>query len=223
MKPSRTVLGAAVAAVLALGAAPAFATIEKITLTGQWVDNLETIAGAQGSAVTAYSKDGATFSVSFDIAQTFAFTTMVDGFTVPTTAPATDLSNFVYKLNGVVVPTTLSPVLAPDCMATGALCDVEFFSATGNQGGALGLDFGDHTVEFIGSDFGSTGTLNEGAYASAVNIDYTTDGFGNVINEGTSSITITPIPEPAAWALMMVGFGGVGGALRGAARKPRLA
>jgi hypothetical protein len=34
---------------------------------------------------------------------------------------------------------------------------------------------------------------------------------GNVL---LKSLTVTPVPEPGTWALMIAGFGGIGAALR---------
>jgi hypothetical protein len=33
-------------------------------------------------------------------------------------------------------------------------------------------------------------------------------------NSGGVSLSITPVPEPGAWALMLLGFGGMGAMLR---------
>lgn len=50
--------------------------------------------------------------------------------------------------------------------------------------------------------------------------------FANILAAGdfdAASATITPVPEPAAWALMLAGFGGVGAALRRRRRPAALA
>ena len=49
---------------------------------------------------------------------------------------------------------------------------------------------------------------------------YNSPGFGGVWD--FAGATMTAIPEPAAWAMMLVGLGGLGAALRGA-RRERLA
>jgi hypothetical protein len=56
-------------------------------------------------------------------------------------------------------------------------------------------------------DFVATGTVNQAGYRSA----------GNVLLGG---LLLTPAPEPSTWALMLIGFAGVGMALR---RKTKLA
>jgi hypothetical protein len=215
-------LSVVIAAGVALCAAPSFATTYLVSGSGLWVNDLEDVptTGMSGTAVTEYSADNTKMTFSFEIDQTFTYVTMIGSDTVPTTAPATDLSDFTYTLGGNVVTTSLSPTLPPNCSGAGVLCDVEFFTTSDQQGGALGLDFGDYTVEFIGADFGSTGTLQSGNFDNmTINIDYTEDGNGHVIDEGTAKIDVTSVPEPSTWALMVIGVGGLGAALRTRARK----
>ncbi len=50
-------------------------------------------------------------------------------------------------------------------------------------------------------------------------IDYGVNNAGSFFNDSTGlALTITSVPEPAAWALMLVGFAGLGGALRASRR-----
>ena len=54
-------------------------------------------------------------------------------------------------------------------------------------------------------------------------IDYGVNNAGSFFNDSTGlSLTFTSTPEPAAWAMMLIGFAGLGFALRrkapGAAR-----
>lgn len=49
-------------------------------------------------------------------------------------------------------------------------------------------------------------------------------GFGAVPgyyddNTGSFSVQVAGVPEPASWAMMLIGFGGLGAAMRGARRK----
>lgn len=39
-------------------------------------------------------------------------------------------------------------------------------------------------------------------------------GISGVVLTGTSATTTAPVPEPASWSLMILGFGAIGGALR---------
>ena len=59
--------------------------------------------------------------------------------------------------------------------------------------------------------FGATNVL---LHAGDI-IDYGVNNAGNFSNDSTGlSLTFTSVPEPAMWAIMLVGFGVVGGALR---------
>lgn len=90
------------------------------------------------------------------------------------------------------------------------------------------------TVQFNGVNFniGSTGN-NEYRF---LNNQFTTNGSqnltvngysgGNGTYSGTLAFSLVPggaVPEPASWALMLVGFGGVGAILRNQRRRPAMA
>lgn len=62
-------------------------------------------------------------------------------------------------------------------------------------------------------DFGTTG-------ASGITL-LNTRGFSNAALYGTGN-RVPPVPEPGTWALMILGFGAVGGALRAARKKASL-
>jgi hypothetical protein len=70
----------------------------------------------------------------------------------------------------------------------------------------------------VASSVGTTGptlekTISPGAY-------YLQTGPITVNNELVSgSIDFAPVPEPATWAIMLVGFGAIGGAMRSTRRK----
>lgn len=48
---------------------------------------------------------------------------------------------------------------------------------------------------------------------------YDSQGDANGNDFGVDNITVASVPEPASWALMMLGFGGLGAALRGQRRR----
>jgi PEP-CTERM motif len=63
---------------------------------------------------------------------------------------------------------------------------------------------------FSGNFFAPAGTF----------IDYGVNNAGNFLNDSVGlSLTFTTVPEPASWALMLVGFGALGVALRASRRK----
>jgi hypothetical protein len=51
-------------------------------------------------------------------------------------------------------------------------------------------------------------------------IKFSVDPVGTDANNGAplNSFTVTPVPEPMSWALMLVGFAGLGAAMRGRRR-----
>ena len=76
--------------------------------------------------------------------------------------------------------------------------------------GDAGTGFGDRTV-FYEFNFGTTG-------ASGITLN--TNGFSNGVLYATNG----PVPEPATWAMMLLGFAGMGWSIRRAqARKTALA
>jgi hypothetical protein len=131
---------------------------------------------------TSYSAPGTSYSFVFDVPN-------------PTSSNPTSASNFHYTLNGV----TSSPTLT----------DVQFFDA-GNGGGMdLHTDLG--TISFFdalnfGVPFDFSSSIAIGNYTSNIVIF---DGInGNSV--GTSHIAVSAVPEPSTWAMLLLGFLGVG-------------
>ncbi|HEY5289395.1 MAG TPA: PEPxxWA-CTERM sorting domain-containing protein, partial [Caulobacteraceae bacterium] len=52
-------------------------------------------------------------------------------------------------------------------------------------------------------------------------LTFTSNDIGGNPAEGNelTAVSLTAVPEPAAWALMLAGFGGLGGALRMSRRR----
>jgi hypothetical protein len=81
---------------------------------------------------------------------------------------------------------------------------------------------------YIGDEYGAAFTAPEDAYFSHLILPlpagsysitgtvtaYTQVEYGIFAGYGAGGISLGAVPEPAAWALMLVGFGGIGAALR---------
>lgn len=110
----------------------------------------------------------------------------------------------------------------------GALFTAQFDKRTRRweQGGYLSLDGGDNNVIFIDTDYAA-------GDAGFLNYFYSVTGIGNAAFQpsfyryrapDTRTLTITRVamangvPEPASWALLIIGFGAIGAALRGRRR-----
>lgn len=116
-----------------------------------------------------------------------------------------------------------------DLAANGAAVAQFFFTAgdyqsliqvgLGRPGNFIDLDFAQHyavedtTTPFGGSenDIGQDGLIGGAEFGVAAGTNYhlnVTSAFSDTLP------TLDPMPEPGAWALMLLGFGGIGGALR---------
>ncbi len=81
---------------------------------------------------------------------------------------------------------------------------------TGTDGGPLqgAIDFA-HGASFLSF---------EPSYSGGNYFYYNSDGFGRYL-----AVSSPAVPEPATWAMMLVGFGFVGGAMRSAKRRQKAA
>lgn len=84
------------------------------------------------------------------------------------------------------------------------ITSVTFYPA--DFGGGFDLNFPDGVVSLFLADVGSTLTLITGTYSFTLGDPRAPEGSGTV--------TLTAVPEPATWAMMLVGFGGLGALLR---------
>jgi hypothetical protein len=72
--------------------------------------------------------------------------------------------------------------------------------------------FGDNIfLQFVSDLVGPTGTTIQ-IVPTAQGGSFKLDGYGDFI--GITSGQVTALPEPASWGLMLLGFGGLGAALR---------
>ncbi len=190
--------GVAVAAFFAASLAVASAHAVTITASGQWGANAPT---------TPYSVAGQTYSFSFVIPKVFSTI-----YSQPDLSVTTDSTNLKYYLNGSLVPATLD--------------NVTFFNAA--DGGGLALGFSDFSMDIYGPAFGPGGSapppLMTGSYNFFPNINGVPDSPGGTLNEGGATPGVASVvPEPSTWALMLVGFAALGGALRASRRRPATA
>ncbi len=138
----------------------------------------------QSSALTTtYSAPNESYTFLFDLPN-------------PTSGnPDTQGYNFHYTLNGNPVSSTL--------------LSVEFFPDS--VGGGFNLNLGSGgPLQFFNVLGGSTPDFTSGIQAGAflTNIAIADNVNGDSI--GSASVVVTAVPEPSTWAMMLLGFFGVG-------------
>ncbi len=111
----------------------------------------------------------------------------------PYAGPTGEISNGTVDITGHRF--TVGGVDVPE------LPDYVLFFVTSSLG-AFDLAYPSEVLSFYGPDFGSTGTVALGDY-------HLTNIAG-----GTTELSITAVPEPGEWALLIAGFGLVGTAAR---------
>ncbi|MBM6577628.1 PEP-CTERM sorting domain-containing protein [Microvirga sp. SRT01] len=111
----------------------------------------------------------------------------------------TDIYQFIVDINGIGSGSFSTSLSGPGT-------NIDFTSATFNGLVVTLTPTGD--IEFGGR---SGIAITAGALNQLI-INYTSDGLGSY--GGNLSFTPGAVPEPAAWALMIGGFGMVGGTLR---------
>ena len=130
----------------------------------------------------------------------------------------------IHIYNGFSGPTTFGTSAATSAVSAAnshAFLFQNFSPATARIGlpttYVSGTQLGVNTATFAGS-FASLG-MTRGTYTwtwgSGANADSLTVNIGTAINPGG-------VPEPATWALLILGFGAVGGAMRRRQRQPML-
>ena len=183
--------------------------------------NSSTISGsgywAANAPTTPYSLGGKAFSFSVRLNGDYAFT---DLGSVKVIDPS-QVRDVRYSLDGVPIATSVAASAPPNCAgSTGTLCAIEVIDSSG--GGGLTLDFADWSVNLFGVDnvdIGSRGKLKRGVYSFIPNINGDPSVVDGQINEGDGPTLASIVPEPATWAMMIVGLGVIGASARGRRRR----
>jgi hypothetical protein len=145
--------------------------------------------------VTAESAPNLQFTMAFNLPEPFAFSTPAPGYHL-----TSDAYNFSYTLNGQPAGSGLQ------------------YAAFGGPGtGNIQFFFLDQTTLFLsGPSVETNGVLATPSYNFFMS--YLSPNGQPFSAAGLATVSITrvesPVPEPATWAMMIGGFGLIGGALR---------
>jgi hypothetical protein len=108
-------------------------------------------------------------------------------------------------------------------LTVGKTYDLSWLYGGRNGGGpqALNVSFGGVAVTTDTSDNGVNDFWSPNAFKVVATATSETLTFASEVTSGIPSygneltdVSLTPVPEPAAWALMLMGFGGLGAGLR---------
>jgi hypothetical protein len=155
-------------------------------------------------------------------------------------APAFAATPVVLSPTPIVVPPTavFSPSVTTNAGDTDIFYEFELGSAmtlsaasfTNSAVSGSAFNFASVTVYKNNAGYGQNGasqvfspyTSGQQLTANLAAGKYTIDLKGTAVGTstvGSSFVFTTPVPEAATWAMMLVGFGGIGGALRSSRRK----
>jgi len=175
-------------------------------------------ANGTGTATLSLNTTGYTsLTISYDI---YAIMTVDGDGPFGGNSPA-DQDAFIVSVNGVATPLL-------DASFANFSGDTQSYPVSGSapQTGASAVNTlgygnsGDATYHFSDT-FAPTGGLTQIAFTGQDNQGTGDEYFGldNIVVTGVPTLT-AGAPEPGAWALMLVGLGGLGVALRASRRKP---
>lgn len=153
--------------------------------------------------------------------------TLAGLFTLDAAATVTSVEGFIDGLAGNGTISILTGAIDPASATLEHSAGFAIAASSGAWQGVFGrswnLAAGQHWVVFT-SDFSNVMTfrppnpLSQNAFAPALNGPWTKfgsrDGIGVRITGDLTPRVSGAIPEPATWAMMLLGFGAVGGALR---------
>ena len=199
----KLVLGLAGAAALAFGSTQASASaIITFGATNPVPGNNDFQGNLAGLGLTLFTTDGATITLTENSVLTFEFFGSESGFNDTIQAGAvnfTEMTNFT---------PWGAQLLGADSFLAGSLADLINFSSAGGADATVGDDgFG----IFLGANAVSGLSTNVfwlGYDDQITNVD---DNHDDMIIR----VTVSPaVPEPATWAMMLLGFGAAGFVLR---------
>lgn len=123
-------------------------------------------------------------------------------FAIDTDVAPTGFNDVSFEYSGVAV--TGHTPSGPSAFSG----DFTFYDGSPGVGGGLDADLPSSATSFVGPVL-FTGSTDAPKFLTG------TFQFGD---DGADTLTISAAPEPGAWALMILGLGGVGAALRGRRR-----
>jgi hypothetical protein len=166
---------------LATMAGNAWADLISISGSGTWAANATT---------TGLSVPNESWTLSFEVNSPIPVTNLNTGL-----GQSVSILDAIYTLNGVT---------------TGTATDVRFFSS--GFGGLFSVDFSGvgtpSDLDFYGPQIvdGSTGQLIAGMDTGVSDV-----GAAHLFaGEGTANFTVSAVPEPSTWLMIILGFAGIG-------------
>lgn len=137
------------------------------------------------------------------------------GDQIGSTFDIVDFLGFSGVFSGAGVYTVSEVVFTVGVNANTAATTSDFFDLTGSFDGNPFAFSVPYTIQIDSADTLTIGgnSLTAGGYNILFSKLTLNSGVGNPVS-GTLTATVTAVPEPATWALMLIGFGAAGYAMR---------